>query len=106
VLHLPHVAELVRDEVVLLVRPDRTPQQDQAVGGVAVEAGEPGQAVERRAGDDPDARDPHRARVEVEPVEAGASALERRPGRPGHEPVGGLNTSQTPPSWPRVKLNR
>ena len=39
-------------------------------------------------------------------VEAGAGALERCPGRARHESVGGLNTSQTPPSCPRVKLNR
>jgi hypothetical protein len=100
------VAELVRDQVVLLAARDRTAQQDQAVRGVAVEAREPGQAVERRAGDDAHPPDPHRMRVQVEGVEAGAGALEGGPGRAGHEMPEGLNTSQTPPSWPRVKLNR
>jgi hypothetical protein len=105
-LHLPHVAELVRDQVVLLASRDRPAQQDQAMHGVAVEAGEPGQAVEGRAGQHAHPPDPHRARIEVERVEAGAGALERRPGRGRHEMPDGLNTSQTPPSWPRVKLNR
>jgi hypothetical protein len=106
VLHLPHVAELVRDQVVLLVPRDRPPQQDQAMRGVAVEAREPRQPVEGRAGEHPHPPGPHRTWVEVEGVEAGAGALERRPGRGRHEMPDGLNTSQTPPSWPRVKLNR
>jgi hypothetical protein len=49
------------------------------VGGVAVEPAQPRQAEDERRVEDADAGDPHRARVEVEPIEAGPGALERRP---------------------------
>ena len=43
VLHLPDVAELVRDEIVARAL-ERLPKHDRVPGGVAVEAVEPGTA--------------------------------------------------------------
>jgi hypothetical protein len=97
-LHLPYVAELVRDQVVLLAGAHGVAQQDQAVGGIAVEAAQPRQPEERRPHRQPDAGDADRARVRVEPVEPRTGTLERGPLGAGHPRLGGSKTSQTPPS--------
>ena len=73
VLHLPHVAELVRDEVVGRVR---AAQQDRPHERVAVVAAQAGQAEEPGRVDDPHAVDPDRLRIEVEAVEPGLRADE------------------------------
>src|SRR5258708_32327483 len=69
VLHLPDVAELVRDQVVVRgILRLRTPE-DRVPGRVPAEAPKPRQPVERRHDEDPHAPGPHAPGVEVEPVE-------------------------------------
>jgi hypothetical protein len=75
VLHLPHVAELVRDEVVRRVR---AAEQDRAHERVAVVAAEAGEAEEPGRVHDAHPLDPDGPRVEVEPVEAVLRADEPR----------------------------
>ena len=55
-LHLPDVAQLVCDEVVLLVADQRPPEEDRQVGRVAVEAPKPREPEEERRDDDADTR--------------------------------------------------
>ena len=66
-LHLPHVAELVRDEV---IREIVGPQEDDPVQCIPVEAAEPGQAEEPRRDPEPDTVDPDGRRPPVQPVES------------------------------------
>ena len=75
-LQLPHVAELVSDEVVVPEQRARA-QEDGEVQRVAVEAAKPRQAVEPGRDEEADVSDPHRPRIEVEPVEALFRAFER-----------------------------
>src|SRR5689334_2064295 len=65
-LHLPDVAELVRDQIVAGLGPAH---EDDEVRRVAVEAAEPRQPEEQRRDDDPYAGDTHGAGIEVERVE-------------------------------------
>ena len=75
-LHLPDVAELVRDQVVRpVVR--LAAQEDGDVGGVAVEAAPGRQAKEPRRGHERDALDAHRAGVPAERVEAALGVDQR-----------------------------
>jgi hypothetical protein len=76
VLHLPDMAELMREQVVTgplegLAEHDRVP------GRVTVEAVEVRKPEEPWPHEDADPVDPHRARIEVEPVEPGLRPLER-----------------------------
>jgi predicted DNA-binding protein (UPF0251 family) len=66
VLHLPHVTQLVRDEVVGGVR---TAKQDRPHQRVAVIAAQPGQAEEPGRDEHPRALDPDGPRIEIEGVE-------------------------------------
>ena len=72
-LHLPHVAELVAEEIFIF---GRLAQEDRGPRGVSIEAPEPRQPEEERRHEDVHMRDPHWLRVEVEPVEPGLGALE------------------------------
>ena len=76
-LHLPHVAELVRDESVGHVP---APEEDDEVGREPVEAAPRPEAEQPRRDDDPDVPDPDRARPPVEPVEAPLGSNEARVG--------------------------
>ena len=67
-LHLPNMAELVRDEI-LGRRGGWFAQDDRPPGGVAVEASEPRESEEPWPDEDPDVLDAHRLWVEVESVE-------------------------------------
>src|SRR6187455_3417639 len=67
VLHLPDVAELVRDQAVVDVG---AAEEDHEVRREPVEAAPGAETEEPRRDDDPDVLDPHRARPPVEPVEA------------------------------------
>src|SRR5258708_4543079 len=69
VLHLPDVAELVRDQVVVRGILRLRTQEDRVPGRVPVEAPKPRQPVERRHDEDPHAPGPHAPGAEVEPVE-------------------------------------
>ena len=66
-LHLPHVAELVRDEV---IREVVGAQEDDPVQRIPVEAAEPGQAEEPRCYPEPDTVDPDGRRPPVQSVES------------------------------------
>ena len=94
-LHLPDVAELVRDEVVGDVG---APEEDDAVRREAG-VGAPGREPEQpRRDDDANARDANGPRPPVEPVEAGL-----RPDQPGIRSAQGVVTGSrsmiAPPSW-------
>src|SRR6185312_12395448 len=65
-LHLPYMAQLVREEVV--GRPWVT-EEDDPMEGVAVEPPEPRQAEEPRCRPDSNSVDPHRGRPPAETVE-------------------------------------
>ena len=97
-LHLPDVAELVRDEIVAGSL-ERLSQHDRVPGGVAVEAVEPGEPEEPGPDEDAYALDPHRARVEVEQVEAGLRPLECLSCRFVQAQFAGRSTSTGLPSW-------
>src|SRR5579864_5451697 len=68
VLHLPDVAELVRDELLVGEQP-AGPKQDRLPRGVAVEAPEPREPEEPRDDPDPDAAERHRLRIEGQSFE-------------------------------------
>ena len=75
-LHLPYMAELVRDKVVV-GKQGAGADQDRAVERVAVEAAEPRETKERRHDEEADAAERDRARIEVEQVEPSLGAAER-----------------------------
>jgi hypothetical protein len=68
VLHLPDVAQLVRDEVFVVGMRARA-QEDQEVRRVAVEAPQPRQPEQPWRNHETHAREPDGPRVELEPVE-------------------------------------
>src|SRR6185503_18081245 len=76
VLHLPDVAELMDNQVVGGLR-HRRPQHDRGVERVPVEPLEIRQPEKPGGREDADVSCPDRAWIEVEPVEALASPLER-----------------------------
>src|SRR6185503_11228440 len=109
VLHLPHVAQLVRHEVVLLVARHGPAQEDRQVGRVAVEAAKPRQAEEQRCDNHTNVADTHRPRIEVERVEPGPGTLQRGARlrrHVGYWPTRGSNRSRTPPCWSDVYRKR
>jgi hypothetical protein len=77
VLHLPDVAQLVRDQPFGDVA---ATQEDDEVGREPVEAAPRPEAEQPRRDDDPDVLDPDRARPPVEPVEALLGSNEARVG--------------------------
>jgi hypothetical protein len=98
VLHLPDVAELVRDEVVGRAAPDRPPEQDRPPERVALVAAELRQPEEPRRDEDPHALDLHGTRVEVEAVEPRFRALERRPRLEAHARSGAGRAGSVEPT--------
>ena len=99
-LSLPDVAQLVRDEVVRRPLAGAPAEQNCPEERIAAVAPEARQAEEERRGDDADALDADRARVELEPVEARLRARERR-GRFGlyRRSNSGASTRIALPSW-------
>src|ERR671919_2168602 len=94
VLHLPDVAQLVRDEVVgcpRVLEQDRSPER---VAGVAAEAGDP---EEPRRHKDANALEPDGPRVVLEPVEPGLRSGQRR-GDLSHYVCAGASTIRKLPS--------
>src|SRR3954470_16624279 len=76
VLHLPDVAELVREQVVVAGL-EPAAEQDRPVRAVAVEAAEPRQPEEPRDDEHADVARRDRARIELDPVEPRLRARER-----------------------------
>jgi hypothetical protein len=68
-LHLPHMAELVRDEFLLREQVAGT-KQDRLVGGIPLEAAKPREPEEPGHDPDADAVERHRPRIERQRVEA------------------------------------
>src|SRR5579864_1889643 len=86
VLHLPDVAELVRDELLVGEQPAGA-EQDRLPRGVAVEAPEPREPEEPRDDPDPDAAERHRLRIERQAVEPLLRPRERLTLLRLHEPT-------------------
>jgi hypothetical protein len=99
VLHLPDVAELVRDEV--LVREEAVvPQQNRPPRRVAVETMKPGEPEEPRHDEDADMLDSDRFRIQVEAVEPSLGPLERgAAGLVSAQAWSDRRKSATVPSW-------
>ena len=97
VLHLPDMAELVGDEVVARAL-ERLAEDDRVPGGVTVEAVEPREAKEPGPDENSYPVDPHRSRVEGEPVEPGLRPLERLPCRRVQAQLAGRSESTGLPS--------
>ena len=72
-LHLPDVAELVADEILVVWW---VPEEDRARHRVAVVEPKPRQSEEPRRDDDPNSTRAYRARVNREPIQARAGARE------------------------------